>query len=84
MVKNLSTVDIKSDFSRLNADYLGYVALVVKVSDTIYGKLEEYYTEERIRKFTNFDQFLEDINDILETGSSAKLRFINNIKKKYY
>ncbi len=75
--------DLKNTFDILNSEHKDLIAQAFKKSSEIYMKLEEYYTDEKLKTFKTFDDFLEDINYLLETDSIAKPNFVKMVAKKF-
>ena len=58
--------------------------MTTDISDELYKKVEQYYNEDKIRSFENFNDFLGDINSTLKYDTLAKLLFVNMVKKNYF
>lgn len=82
--ENLNISDVRSSFSELSLEHKNYIKMSSKKSDEIYNKLEEYYTADKIKTFNSWEDFLEDINYILETDSIAKPNFVRMVQKNYF
>lgn len=82
--ENFNISDVKSKFYKLSLEHKNYIKMAFKKSDEIYKKLEEYYTADKIKTFNSYEDFLEEINYILETDSIAKPNFVNMVQKNYF
>ena len=76
--------NIKNSFSKLSEEHKKYTELAFAVSDSIYFELERYYTDDKIRTFKSFEDFLDDINYMIETSSFAKQKFIKHVHVNYF
>jgi hypothetical protein len=82
--ENLNISDVRSSFSELAIEHKDLIKMASKKSNEIYKKLEDYYTSEKIKSFDSWDDFLEDINYMIETDSMAKPNFIKMVQKNYF
>lgn len=82
--KALDIADVRSSFDELGKKYIESQKKTTDISDELYKKVEQYYNEDKIRSFENFNDFLGDINSTLKYDTLAKLLFVNMVKKNYF
>ena len=69
--------------NKFELDYLNKLEEMKIISNKIGTFLGQLYSDEELKKFKDFDEFLEEINSIFEYNGSAKLIFINKVKNFY-
>jgi hypothetical protein len=75
---------VRNSFSKLSLEHEDLIKMAFKKSDEITNLLEFYYDSEKIKSFNTFEDFLDDINSMLETNSFSKPKFIRKIQENYF
>ena len=77
-------METKKKFDILSKDYNEKLRELTDISKKIGVMLREYYTSEKLKSFSSFDEFLEDINFLCENGGLGKLLFIKEVEEIYF
>lgn len=80
---NIPNAVLGEVLSKLTAKYRLQLKEISETSKTILNTLREYYTEDYLKTFKSFDEFLEDINFVCEEGGTGKLLFIKETQSNY-
>ena len=84
--KNETSTDTNQSvivLSELSLKYKQQLKEITETSKFIDKTLREYYTDEKLKSFKNFVEFLENINYVCEEGGTGKLLFIKYVQQKF-
>ena len=67
----------------LTIKYKRQLKEISKTSKTISSTLRYYYTDDYLKTFNDFNDFLNDIDGLCEEGGIGKVLFIKEVENKF-